>query len=127
MFASDAEAACRAFERLESVMEPNADAAVAALVQHQSELLAHYEFDREYWLALKTTNPVRRLQLDLSQAAARDETLVEFDPHVFVALVAQRLEASWARHRISSRSIRKLAAVETQAIASEEADRKIVP
>lgn len=126
MFASDADAACRGLEQLERVMGENADTAVTALMEHQDELLAHYAFEREYWLALKTTNPIRRLQLDLSQAAARNETLIEFDPHVFVALVALKLEASWRRQRISSRSIRKLVTVETEAIASAEATREAV-
>jgi putative transposase len=52
-----AEAAAR-MQRFARAFERDYPRAVAALVDHQAELLTYYDFPREHWKSVRTTNPI---------------------------------------------------------------------
>lgn len=57
-YAADGAAARAAYKALQEQWSASCDEAVASMERDLEELLAHYEMPREYWDALRTTNPI---------------------------------------------------------------------
>lgn len=96
MYASSVANAREAFTELKNVMGRDAERAVNCLEKDLPALLTHYQFDRPLWRALKTTNPIERVNKELKRRTKSMETLGERTLEVLVAFTALRLEYGWA-------------------------------
>lgn len=124
MYASSEDAAKGAFAKLKEAMGVDANRAVACLEKDLTSLLAHYKFDKWLWQALKTTNPVERVNKEIRRRTKTMDAVGEGNLSVVIAFVALRLEAGWRRQKVNSRSIYNLATKSRKAIATEEASEE---
>jgi putative transposase len=58
-------------------------------------LPAHYRFERSLWRALKTTNPIERVNREFKRRTKSMDTLGEKTLQALVAFTAIRLEYGW--------------------------------
>ena len=84
--------------------------AVEKLARDKAALLAHYDFPKEHWDALRTTNPIERVNKELKRRAKPMETIGPDGLKVLVAFTALRLEYGWAQTPITSPKLRNLEA-----------------
>lgn len=81
---------------------------MACIERDEAELLAHYEMPRAYWDALRTTNPIERVNKEFkcrtkSMEQAGAETL-----HVMLAFTALRLEFGWLKTPVTAPNLAHL-------------------
>lgn len=100
MYANSANAARVAFQELKATMGSDAERAVHCLAKDLDSLLAHYQFDRPLWRALKTTNPIERVNREFKRRTKSMDSLGESTLSVVLAFVALRLEYGWATTRV---------------------------
>lgn len=118
MYASSENAARDAFRDLKAQMNNDAHRAVHCLEKDLDSLLVHYRFDRALWRALRTTNPIERVNKELKRRTKSMETIGEKTLRVLVAFTAMRLEFQWQRIAVDSPRILNLKAVRPNAIES---------
>lgn len=111
MYASSENAARVAFQELKGSMEKDAERAVRCLEKDLDSLLAHYRFDKNLWRALKTTNPIERVNKELKRRTKSMETLGERTLDVLVAFTAIRLEFGWQTNPVDSAKVSRLKGV----------------
>jgi putative transposase len=97
MYAPSENAARVAFDALKAAMGADAQRAVHCLEKDLDSLLMHYRFDRPLWRALKTTNPIERVNREFKRRTKAMDSLGERTLQVLVAFTAIRLEFGWAR------------------------------
>jgi putative transposase len=102
MYASSEAAAREAFRTLKEAMSADAKRAVRCLEKDLDSLLVHYRFDKRYWLALKTTNPIERVNKEFKKRARAMGSLGEGLQECLVAFTALRLEMGWKRFAIDT-------------------------
>ncbi len=118
MYASSENAAREAFRALKVQMNKDAGRAVHCLEKDLDSLLVHYRFDRTLWRALRTTNPIERVNKELKRRTKSMETIGEKTLRVLVAFTAMRLEYQWQRLAVDSPRILNLKTVRPNAIES---------
>ena len=123
MYAASEDDARKAFKKLKEGMNGDAQAAVACLEKDLDSLVAHYRFERRYWLATKTTNCVERVHREMKRRTKAMDALGEGNLRVLVAFTALKLESGWRRQRIDSRAIYNFAHVDRTAIETPEATK----
>jgi putative transposase len=99
-----------ALNELERRWRPLCDDAVTRLVKDRDGLLVHYEFPREHWDALRTTNPIERVNKELKRRAKAMETVSADGLKALLAFTSLRLEYGWATTPITSPKIKNLEA-----------------
>jgi transposase-like protein len=120
-YASSEDAARNAFKKLKEAMGEDGQRAVDCLEKDLDALVAHYKFDKKYWQALKTTNPVERVNREIRRRTRTMDAVGEGNLGVVIAFTALRLEAGWRRQKVDSRAIYNLALKSKAAISPEEA------
>lgn len=95
MYASSENAARVAFDELKRAMGPEAERAVHCLEKDLDSLLAHYRFERPMWRALRTTNPIERVNREFKRRTKSMDTLGPKTLETLVAFTAIRLEYGW--------------------------------
>ncbi len=95
MYANSQQEAKSQFEALKKDMGRDAMRAVSCIEKDLDSLLVHYTFDKIYWRALKTTNPIERINKELKRRTKSMETLGESTLTSLVAFTALRLEMGW--------------------------------
>ena len=123
MFANSQNAARRAFSELKKAMGDDGRRAVACLEKDLESLLAHYAFERSYWRALRTTNPIERVNKEIKRRTKSMESLGEKTLEVLVAFVALKLEFNWRRNPVNAGHFEKLTYVKQNAL--EEVVQKL--
>ena len=108
MYANSENEAREAFLSLKELMRGDAERAVRCIEKDLDSLLAHYQFDKKFWLSLKTTNPIERINKELKRRIKSMETLGEGTLTTLLAFTALRLEMGWKRHPIDSRALDNL-------------------
>jgi putative transposase len=108
MYSTSEDRARKAFYELKSAMGSDAEKAVYTLEKDLESLLVHYRFEREFWIALKTTNPIERINREFKRRAKTMETMGESTRDILVAFTALRLEINWARLPINRKSLENL-------------------
>jgi putative transposase len=108
MYAESEQAAKEAFITLKEVMLNDAERAVKSLEKDLTSLLVHYRFDPSFWRALKTTNPIERVNKELKRRTKSMDSIGERTLEVLVAFTALRLENSWQMHPVNSGGISNL-------------------
>jgi putative transposase len=95
MYASSENAARVAFDELKRAFNGEAERAVACLEKDLDSLLTHYRFERPLWRALKTTNPIERVNREFKRRTKAMDTLGAKTLATLVAFTAIRLEYGW--------------------------------
>jgi putative transposase len=72
------------------------------------ELLAHYTFPPEHWEALRTTNPIERVNKEFKRRSRAMEVVSADGLKALLAFTAIRLEFGWAQTPITSNKLRRL-------------------
>jgi putative transposase len=95
---ADGEAAARAaFDALRRQWSDSCDDAVARIERDLDALLAHYRFPKEHWAALRTTNPIERVNKEFKRRSRSMETVSADGLKALLAFTALRLEFGWMR------------------------------
>lgn len=83
--------------------------AVERLERDAEALLVHYEFPKEHWEALRTTNPIERVNKEFKRRSKAMETVSAEGLKALLAFTALRLEFGWATTPITSNKLTHLA------------------
>lgn len=102
MYAQSENAARLAFQELKAAMGRDAERAVHCLEKDLDSLLGHYRFEKSLWRALKTTNPIERVNREFKRRTKSMDTLGEQTLEVLVAFTALRLEHGWQMTPVNS-------------------------
>jgi putative transposase len=102
MYAASDNAARQAFGALKSAMGVDAQRAVYCLEKDLDSLLRHYQFEKPLWRALKTTNPIERVNREFKRRTKSMDSLGERTLQVLVAFTAIRMEFGWQRTPVNS-------------------------
>ena len=108
MYATSENAARQAFESLQKEMGGDAERAVRCLEKDQDSLLTHYRFDKNCWVALRTTNAIENINRQLKRRTQTMDTVGETTLQSVLAFVALKIEIGWQMHRVDSRIFNKL-------------------
>ena len=114
MYASSEDAARRVFLELKTVMGNDAERAVHCLEKDLESLLVHYRFDKKFWRALKTTNPIERVNREFKRRTKSMDSLGERTLEILVAFTAIRLEFGWQTTPVDSSRLHNLESVQIQ-------------
>lgn len=114
MYATSEDAARRVFLELKTMMGRDAERAVNCLEKDLESLLVHYRFDKKFWRALKTTNPIERVNREFKRRTKSMDSLGERTLEVLVAFTAIRLEFGWQTTPVDSARLYNLENVQMQ-------------
>lgn len=107
-YAADGAAARAAFEALKTQWMASCGDAVECMERDLEALLVHYDFPKEHRDALRTTNPIERINKEFKRRSKTMETIGPDGLKVLLAFTALRLEFGWATTPISSNRIAHL-------------------
>lgn len=108
MYAPSANAARLAFQELKAIMGSDAERAVRCLEKDLDSLLTHYQFEKCFWRALKTTNPIERVNRELKRRTKSMDSLGEKTLQTLLAFTALRLEFNWSRTPVNASRLENL-------------------
>jgi putative transposase len=101
-YASSLEKAQEAFKSLQERWHKDAGDGVACMQKDLPSLLTHYEFPQEHWEALRTTNPIERVNKEFKRRSKAMEVVGAEGLKVLLAFTALRLEHGWSKTPITS-------------------------
>jgi len=104
-YAADGEAARAAFDALKAQWSATCGDALECMEKDLESLLVHYTFPKEHWDALRTTNPIERINKEFKRRSKAMETVGPDGLKVLLAFTALRLEFGWATSPISSKKL----------------------
>ena len=107
-YASSREVAQEAFTAFKSRWLPLCDDAVARFEKDLDKLLTHYDFPREHWNALRTTNPIERVNKEFKGRSKAMEQMGSDGLKALLAFTALRLEFGWQTTPIHSAKLANL-------------------
>jgi len=108
MYAASKTDAMNALANLKEAMGPDAKRAVLTIEKDIDSLTRYFDFKKEFWTALKTTNPIERINRELKRRTKSMGTLGEKTLEVVVAFVALRIESAWQRNPVDAPHHNKL-------------------
>jgi len=97
MYATSEDAARRAFKALKEALGSDSERAIKCLEKDLDSLLVHYRFEKKLWLALKTTNPIERINKEFKKRTRSMGTLGAKTLENLLAFTALRLEVNWRK------------------------------
>src|ERR1017187_4544806 len=104
-FAENRAAAEAAFVALDAKWRKDAADGVACMRRDLPALLVHYDFPAEHWEALRTTNPIERINKEFKRRSKAMEVVGPDGLKILLAFTAMRLEVGWAQTPITSGKI----------------------
>ena len=107
-YAQSFQAATEAFTTLKATWSKNAYDAVQSLERDLDALLAHYTFPVEHWDALRTTNPIERINKEFKRRSKAMEMVSPDGLKALLAFTAIRLEYGWLQVPIASNKMQGL-------------------
>ncbi len=107
-YAEDLQEAQQAFDALEATWGALCDDAVACLAKDRNYLLSHYSFPKTHWNALRTTNPIERVNRECKRRSKAMDTVGPGGLRALLAFTALRLEANWGAAAITNPKIQNL-------------------
>lgn len=125
-YAESFDAARAAFETLKATWTKDAGDAVARMERDIEALLAHYTFPSEHWEALRTTNPIERVNKEFKRRSKAMEIVSPDGLKPLLAFTAIRLEYGWATTPITSNKLRRLKYRELRERELEEATKSLL-
>jgi putative transposase len=108
MYATSEDAARVQFHSLKQLMNKDAERAVHCLEKDLDALLVHYRFEKSLWRALKTTNPIERVNREFKRRTKSMDSLGERTLETLLAFTALRLEYHWQRTAVNSPQLENL-------------------
>jgi putative transposase len=126
MYASSEDQARQALKALKEAMGADAERAVHCLEKDLDSLVVHYRFERRFWVALKTTNPIERINKEFKKRSRSMGTLGEQTLECLLAFTALRLEMGWKQVSIDSAGLAKVFEVRHKANALEETIAELI-
>jgi transposase-like protein len=108
MYADGLEPAQHAWTALNTAWEPTCKEALECLARDRDALLQHYSFPKEHWVALRTTNPIERVNRECKRRSKAMDTVGPTGLQALLAFTALRLEANWAAAAITNPKIQNL-------------------
>jgi len=107
-YAESGATARAAFDALASRWGAACRDAIECLERDLDALLLHYEFPKAHWDALRTTNPIERVNKEFKRRSKAMETIGADGLKVLLAFTALRLEYGWASTPITSNKLTHL-------------------
>lgn len=126
MFAGGSEPARQAWAVLQRRWSKTCEDALACIERDLEELLVHYEFPKGHWEALRTTNPIERVNKEFKRRSKAMETIGPDGLKVLLCFTALRLEYGWAITTIESGTVSRLAYREREAKRMEAITRGLL-
>lgn len=108
MYAASKKDAINALANLKAAMGSDGRRAVYTIEKDIDSLTAYFDFDKALWTALKTTNPIERINRELKRRTKSMGTLGEKTLEIVVAFVALRIESSWQKNSVGAPHFNKL-------------------
>ena len=108
MYASSEDTARQAFKSLKETMGADAERAVRCLEKDLDSLVMHYRFEKRFWMALKTTNPIERVNKEFKKRYRSMGTVGEQTLECLLAFTALRLEMGWRQVPVDAAGLAKL-------------------
>jgi putative transposase len=103
MYALNENQARLEFQALKALMANEASRAVKCLEKDLDALLAFFKFDRNLWVALRTTNAIETINRQFKRRTRGMDTLGEATLESVLAFTALKIEFGWGLHRLDSR------------------------
>ena len=107
-YAENGAGALEAWNALESRWAKTCGDAVACIAKDLDALFVHYEFPPEHREALRTTNPIERVNKEFKRRSKAMETVSADGLKALLAFTALRLEFGWGMTPIHSASLARL-------------------
>lgn len=101
-YADGIDAARAAFEQLQQTWAKDCGDAVECMARDLDELLVHYDFPKEHWDALRTTNPIERVNKEFKRRSRAMEQIGPDGLKTLLAFTALRLEFGWMQSSITA-------------------------
>jgi putative transposase len=101
-------AAEAAFKALESRWSSTCGDAVGCMKRDLDALLVHYDFPKDHWAALRTTNPIERVNKEFKRRSKAMETVSPEGLKALLAFTAIRLEHGWGTTPLTSGKLKNL-------------------
>ena len=114
MYADSQQGGREAFLDLKAKMGEDGKRAVHCLEKDLESLLIHYTFDRKYWRALKTTNPIERVNKEFKRRAKPMEGMGEKALTGLMVFTALKLEMGWQFWKVDDERYNKSLALSPQ-------------
>ena len=105
MYSSSEIKARECFHELKTLFEGQADHAIGTIEKDLDSLLVHYRFEKKYWLSLKTTNPIERVNKELKRRSRSMGTMGPGLLESIQAFTALRLEMAWKDAPVDSNKL----------------------
>lgn len=102
------EAAEHAWPALEASWGATCPEALVNLPKDKEALLVHYDFPKEHWTTLRTTNPIERVNRECKPRSKAMDTIGPDGLKALLALTALRLEASWGAASLNNPKLKNL-------------------
>lgn len=126
MYASSEDQARQAFKALKEAMGADSERAVHCLAKDLDSLVVHYRFEKRFWIALKTTNPIERINREFKKRSRSMGTMGERTLESLLAFTALRLEMGWKQVAIDSAGLAKALDLRHKGNAIEETVAELV-
>lgn len=126
MYASSEDSARLAFKSLKEAMGADAERAVRCIEKDLDSLVMHYRFESRFWMALKTTNPIERVNREFKKRYRSMGTLGEQTLECLLAFTALRLEMGWRQVSIDHQGLAKLRHMRDNGNAIEETIAELI-
>lgn len=126
MYAESEDQAREAFKALKEAMGADAERAVHCLEKDIDSLVVHYRFKRSLWMALKTTNPIERVNREFKRRSRSMGTLGTKTLECLTAFTALRLEMGWRQVRVDHQGLAKLNNMRDNGNAIEDAVSELI-
>lgn len=126
MYASSEDTARQAFKSLKETMGADAERAVRCIEKDLDSLIVHYRFDERFWMALKTTNPIERVNKEFKKRYRSMGTVGEQTLECLLAFTALRLEMGWRQVSADHQGLAKLKHMSHNGNAIEETIAQLI-
>lgn len=126
MYASSEDTARQAFKSLKETMGADAERAVRCLEKDLDSLVMHFRFEKRFWIALKTTNPIERINKEFKKRYRSMGSLGEQTLECLLAFTALRLEMGWRQVSIDRPGLANLKHLRNNSNAIEETIAELI-
>ena len=107
-YAEGATQAREAFAALKTRWSRDCEDAVACMERDLDALLAHYELPKDHWDAMRTTNPIERVNKEFKRRSKAMEQLGPNGLITLLAFTALKLEFGWMQVSIEASNLKHL-------------------
>jgi putative transposase len=125
-YAAGRKAAKAAFDALATRWRPSCGDAVACIERDLEALLVHYDFPQPHWEALRTTNPIERVNKEFKRRSKAMEQMGADGLKTILAFTALRLEFGWSITPITSNKLANLPYREQQSNRLAELEKSLI-